>query len=251
MMSSSRPLPAWFVHRHLNLDRVPVLNACGRTPNSPIATVHVGKYCKTFSIHRALLCHHSAFFRAALSGKSMEAEEMMVVLDEDDPRLFTLVYHWMYTGDLDSLELPSRPVHAVLQDLVKLWAFAGKFGMLQLRNHAIDVFHNHTLESWNLVNPHVISLAYSKKTPNAMLKKFIVDFTAGYADLVQFVKTCEATNITLPSEFYNDAIRELYGEATSRGHRPGKDKWRQTKPSSWHEIEGGPVPLANAGAKGS
>lgn len=47
--------------------------------------VEIGPKRKKFSIHKALLAEHSAFFRGAMRGPWKEAQEGVVTLDDIEP----------------------------------------------------------------------------------------------------------------------------------------------------------------------
>jgi hypothetical protein len=49
-----------------------------------------------FVVHETLLVHYSKFFRAALTGNFIEAQEKTVRMGEVDPDLFELFGHWLY-----------------------------------------------------------------------------------------------------------------------------------------------------------
>ncbi|KAF1955500.1 hypothetical protein CC80DRAFT_415162 [Byssothecium circinans] len=63
-----------------------------------MAIVEVGPERKKFHIHKALLTHHSEYFRKALSGPWIEAQESVVKLSDVDPEAFGTFASWLYTG---------------------------------------------------------------------------------------------------------------------------------------------------------
>jgi hypothetical protein len=79
-----------------------------------IVTIKVGSDSIEFQVHKALLTHHSGYFRKALSGPWREAQESLVALDDVESStckamlffspaeectdlLVTLFVHWLYT----------------------------------------------------------------------------------------------------------------------------------------------------------
>lgn len=53
---------------------------------------------KTFRVYKGLLSHYVSYFKGAFGGSFIEAQEGRVVLDEDDPDIFQLVFNFINTG---------------------------------------------------------------------------------------------------------------------------------------------------------
>lgn len=64
-----------------------------------IITIYVGSSATKFYVHKNLLLQ-SPFFRAALEGDFTEAHTGEIRLPEDDPDIFAIYAHWLYTGDI-------------------------------------------------------------------------------------------------------------------------------------------------------
>ncbi|KAF2642245.1 hypothetical protein P280DRAFT_260688 [Massarina eburnea CBS 473.64] len=75
------------------------------TSGEGIVTVKVGpdQHQQDFQIHKALLTHHSEYFRAALQGEWKEAEDRVVVLDDVEPDVFGIFATWLYTGKVPDI----------------------------------------------------------------------------------------------------------------------------------------------------
>ncbi|KAH7084946.1 hypothetical protein BKA63DRAFT_6393 [Paraphoma chrysanthemicola] len=69
----------------------------GNTVSEGIVIVAVGKEGTPYHVHKALLIHHSDYFRKALSGPWKEAREGLVTLEDVEPSTFTIFCHWLYT----------------------------------------------------------------------------------------------------------------------------------------------------------
>ncbi|KAF2117669.1 hypothetical protein BDV96DRAFT_644020 [Lophiotrema nucula] len=65
-----------------------------------IITVYVGANRKQYNLHKALLTHHSGYFRGALSGAWAEAQDRSVNLEHVRTGPFNVFVNWMYTGKL-------------------------------------------------------------------------------------------------------------------------------------------------------
>ncbi|KAJ8114701.1 hypothetical protein OPT61_g3482 [Boeremia exigua] len=65
-----------------------------------IVIVVVGTEQKKYHIHRAVLIHHSEYFRNALKGPWKEAEEGVVPLADVEVETFDVFAQWIYSGTL-------------------------------------------------------------------------------------------------------------------------------------------------------
>lgn len=89
-----------------------------------LVTVTVGREggtLETFRVQAGILSHHSAFFRAALSGSWHESKTKSVALPEDDPVAFGRILCYMYGRDV--IDVTS------LSDVFQLLTLADKLMM--------------------------------------------------------------------------------------------------------------------------
>ena len=61
-----------------------------------------------FHVHKAILCHHSSFFNAALRNDWLESEQQLTKLPEDEPEVFETFLSWVYTGKFDGYTVDDR-----------------------------------------------------------------------------------------------------------------------------------------------
>ncbi|KAF2117668.1 hypothetical protein BDV96DRAFT_464751, partial [Lophiotrema nucula] len=64
----------------------------------------VGPEKKAYTLHKALLVHHSGYFRGALSGDWVEAKEGTIHLEDVHTGAFNIFVNWIYAG-----QLPTSP----------------------------------------------------------------------------------------------------------------------------------------------
>lgn len=57
------------------------------TLRGDLVTVKVGPIGKTYTVHKALLVHHSGYFRKALKGSWQEAKEGTITLSDVEPHI--------------------------------------------------------------------------------------------------------------------------------------------------------------------
>lgn len=94
-----------------------------------------------FRVHMALLTARSDFFKKALNGKWMEAEEKIVRLPEDDPTVFAAYVHHLYTGELavqaDKQQSVGILVDEQYRNSCSLYVFAEKILDVETKNAVI------------------------------------------------------------------------------------------------------------------
>lgn len=99
-----------------------------------ITWVHsgVGPSQRVFGIHKGLLCYHSFYFRAALIGSWSEtaAANNTVVLDDEDPELFSCFNIWLYGQRFD--------LRWTFDELLDLYIFASRRLMRHFQNAIVD-----------------------------------------------------------------------------------------------------------------
>ncbi|KAF1955499.1 hypothetical protein CC80DRAFT_564151 [Byssothecium circinans] len=74
----------------------------GAALSEGIVTIKVGPESNRgdFQIHKALLTHHSEYFRAALEGSWKEAQDKVVIWNDVESEIFQIFAAWLYTGEL-------------------------------------------------------------------------------------------------------------------------------------------------------
>jgi hypothetical protein len=63
---------------------------------------------RTFTVHKNLLCRASDYFDGALNGPFLENSKNELVLADDCPTAFEVLYHWLYTGFFYEQTFPTR-----------------------------------------------------------------------------------------------------------------------------------------------
>ena len=135
---------------------------------SPIS-LYVGADKTLFVVPKTLLCHHSEYFRSALSGNFVESFENKVTFAEEDPQIFKYVVGWMHRGGLDLARRGSADpatcsvlcriyyladllqvqglMQDVLKDLEELWKLCP---ILPFNSELVTEVWAHTLETSQL-----------------------------------------------------------------------------------------------------
>ena len=87
-----------------------LLTGCCRSLADPtITTIIVGPEKTTLSIHTALVCEHSEYFRGAYHAELQEAHQHRFTFGDIDSKIFRTLIRWMYTNEIyldDDTEVP-------------------------------------------------------------------------------------------------------------------------------------------------
>ena len=74
-----------------------------------VVNVYVGPERKRYVVHKNLLIAESDYFKAALLGSFIEAEENSIHLKEEDPAAVALLIGWLYHGVIPGTESFTNP----------------------------------------------------------------------------------------------------------------------------------------------
>jgi hypothetical protein len=149
-----------------------MLTAAIRPLGRTAVHVRVGKGLQEFAIHKALICHHSPYFRAAFTYGFEETETGIMKIPNTEVRIFDLFFNWLYTQTLwdesaDESEWPT------MENLLKLWAFADMARIPRLMNQCLD-----TLKSISDALDEVftgIAWVWKKSTLGSAIRRFLID----------------------------------------------------------------------------
>lgn len=173
----------------LNLEALNMTNHTSG-PNPPFATIIVGTAKKKFVVHEHLLTHYSDFFRGALSGRFIEAEEKAVKLESDCPDIFVFFVHWLYhqrlpekeKGDADEIvgawskdDCKGDGGKTMYTNLIQLHVLSDKYGISQLARLTLDqMFYRLQKGSLRLPNARMVRHAFDNLPDSAPLCQLLV-----------------------------------------------------------------------------
>ena len=132
----------------LGLDKSPTESAfdeCAQPPPTTlfdsIVYIHVGPdKPRAFGMHKALLCHHSLYVKAALTDNFKEAADAVIKLDDEDLEVFSRFNDWLCTGTLYKTDFNAKY-------LMYLYQFAEIRLIHRLQNAIIDEIISHDKSS--------------------------------------------------------------------------------------------------------
>lgn len=174
---------------------------------SRLVTIKVGPKAMSYSVHKDLLCHYSSYFRGALTGGFAEARSHEITLVEEETWIFDIFVNFLYTGRLyeekpgldaatrSAVETPETDhsetiasesdtiieartfVNLRQSELIRVWVFADRRGVIALQNEAINAYHQHILETGCLEYVG-LSYLYDNTVSGAKLRNMFVEFDA-------------------------------------------------------------------------
>ncbi|KAF2151888.1 hypothetical protein K461DRAFT_294761 [Myriangium duriaei CBS 260.36] len=143
---------------------------------SDTATVLVGKHKTAFSVHTAIICRQSPFFKAALEGNWIESEQQTVKLPEDDPDTFSDFLKWLYSGTVDPpVAATSNETRLDISPHINLYVLAEKLQTPDCKQKVLSVL-------WNFANRikhipvDVVVTAWDGTTAHDGLRPFLRDW---------------------------------------------------------------------------
>ena len=122
------------------------------TREHDMIVIEIGPQQATYRIHKALLLHHSDYFRKALQQCWKEGEERRVIIDDFEEPAFDVFVEWLYAGNIpqfaeDWLQREpqeERARYSCRMNLLRLKAYvvadrlgAEKF-LNDINNHIVD-----------------------------------------------------------------------------------------------------------------
>ena len=164
---------------------------------SDMVTVVVGEKtewpARTFTLHKNLLCHASDYFDRALNGPFLEGQKSELILADDCPAAFEVLYHWVYTGFFyqDKTFQPSqrRLTPDYEMEYETYWLESYKFAECRLLPRMQDWAMSQLYDAYN--NPDIylpstdfIERLFTPESGSALFQEFFIAYTAFWlADL--------------------------------------------------------------------
>lgn len=143
--------------------------------------VKVGPDKKAFTIHKSVLCNAASYFKVALEGNFIEAQNQILELPEDDPAVFERFQLWLYTDRV--LEKTETIKDIPYSELVDLYLFSDIRSIATLQNAIIDhIIDKESLEH-NCPPIESTTRIYQTLPPGNSLRRLCVDMAAGFGNV--------------------------------------------------------------------
>ncbi|KAK4540191.1 hypothetical protein LTR36_009689 [Oleoguttula mirabilis] len=138
-----------------------------------IIEVGTGDTKRTFEVFKGVLCFYSAYFSSALNGRFRESTEGVIKLPTEDPLIFDLFHHWLFTRRLfDSTLEPSSLLD--YRTIAKLWIFADAHLVPLLQNTIADIFAEKMMTSVTAPDSQTIDFIYENSSQGSLLRYTVV-----------------------------------------------------------------------------
>ncbi|KAL8948426.1 MAG: hypothetical protein Q9222_005392 [Ikaeria aurantiellina] len=148
-------------------------------------TIKVGPEAKEFIVHRALLCHHSSYFKAALADHWKEGQQGLIELKDGNPEIFGRFCLWLYWGKI--MEDHEAVTDIPWDTLTACYLLAEMRDVPMMQNAVIDLLIRKT-QATNLLPTREQRHVWEQTTENSPLRKMIVDITVLRGDIAQTLK---------------------------------------------------------------
>lgn len=167
----------------IGLDEAKSLRA--RLLSGPTVDIYVGKERRHWSLHRNLLCHQSTYFETEFLGHEVpktakkDGTSDKLELPDDDPRGFELLVKWLYQGQLEAVsEMSDGAKYEYAVACHKLYMLCDKFGMMRLKNIAIDQYRRGLNEAQLVPDADEINDIYRASPINSPFRKLMIQIAA-------------------------------------------------------------------------
>ncbi|KAI4639676.1 hypothetical protein J4E93_009030 [Alternaria ventricosa] len=176
---------------------------------------------KEYDAHKAVLCAHSGWFMAALTGRFKEASSDTIEVHEDDPDTFQTMMEFFYEMELKKSP-PGRNTDSVFKSdvipLIALHILADKYDAKSLQKAAMVAFETRSEESGSkpsLETTKMLIHAYYSVCPGVMgdMGQAIVKYIFG-----SYSYSLKAGNYNTLAVQYGNFGADLFlvGRATSK-----------------------------------
>ena len=144
-------------------------------------TVGTGDAKAIWGIPKALLSHHSEFFRKACNGSFKEGVKNKLSLPEYDPKHFQIFLQWMYFDNLPKLPAGSFAGGYIVR--FQLWSLGDMLMATSFKNCVMKRIYEAFIYSYPSVGfvksamptPEEVEYCWTRTTANSTLRKFLID----------------------------------------------------------------------------
>ncbi|KAF1849865.1 uncharacterized protein K460DRAFT_411672 [Cucurbitaria berberidis CBS 394.84] len=192
----------------------------GTAVTKDVVVIEVGPERKKYYLHKALLVHHSDYFRKALEGPWTEAQEGVIKLEDIEPAVVNWFVHWLYTGTLpgyrdfkEENRIFDSPIEGHMAKL-KSYAFAERFLVPEFRKAVNENLVDDISKEGYYIEVHqmleLVQEAFTTIPLDRPILQLLVDVHCSL-----WTQCCEDDTISvnkLPRAFLVRAMRTLHEE---------------------------------------
>ncbi|CAN9083767.1 unnamed protein product [Alternaria sp. RS040] len=145
-----------------------------RGPGMEVVVSH-GSETQNWVIPKALLSHHSEFFRAACNGRFKEGIENKITLHDCWPEVFEGFVQWLYFATLPVEYLMSGDVYISFH----LWVLGDRLLATDFKNAAMRNIHEaRYLYQMGAVAPQEVKYTWRHTSDKSALRRWVLDFVS-------------------------------------------------------------------------
>lgn len=165
-----------------------------------------------------------------MAGGFKEAEEGLIILEDEDPDVFERFNGWLYTGDL--LKEVETSATISWSELLDMCIFAEKRDVPRLHNATIDAMIR-TIGAKRTVPGTEIGYAWNNTADSSKLHDFLVDLYVKKADVQKCLRREGSKSEAIPYDFIAEIAIGLY--KSREGGAVHIDMWKDR--CRWHIHE--------------
>jgi hypothetical protein len=205
--------------------------------------VAVGKeqHLQVFDVHEYLITARSPFFRKVMSGNWQEAKDRLVKLPEDDPAIFQLYVHLLYTNMLAVIPNPGLAKDDSMEEvsrLAKLYVLAEKLQDIETKDLVVEAMLLGSREirkdgQCYAPGPEAVGAIYAGTMPGSPMRRLYVDIYTYRANSIWLSKNSG----DWPSEFVHELALELLDK-----RKTSADPTKTADLSSYKELRSAAAP---------
>ncbi|KAL8771206.1 MAG: hypothetical protein Q9209_003377 [Squamulea sp. 1 TL-2023] len=140
-----------------------------------LVTVKLEPSNQIFYIHKGLLCHHSAVFKAMLEHDWKEKQEGLVILKDEDPEPFRRFMLWLYWGKILDDDESISTISST--KLTECYFLADRRDVPAMQNLIIDTIIQKSIAE-NIIFVGVQSYVWQNTPEQSLLRKLLVEMMA-------------------------------------------------------------------------
>ena len=208
-----------------------------------IVRVNVGVHPeqKTYFVHKALLCHYSEFFQAALNSPFVEGKSthgvQTVALDEESPTLFDRVYNWLYSGTV--LSASETRQYSMQPLLVELWILADRRAMPALQNDVLDAIDRNSNVTNKLCEVSLVHSLFNSAPRLSKARLWVVEQFTGVKNMDTLFDRDLPTSWDFPSKEFLAGVARRSNELLSKDTTGPSERLKKLNMCAFHEHREG------------
>lgn len=190
-----------------------------------MVTIIVGSDIKKhYNIHAGLLKHYSSYFRNGLKEGWKEGATRTFALVDEDPNIFQLFFHWIYSDRLYSTLTKDDKIPVSMADLCALFVFGDARGIPELCNTVIDTMFQKFANEWTYPCS-CLTKVYDNTLHGSKLRKIFVDLGLETHDFTEMRKSEDL----YPKEYLMDVVLRSREKKIWPGNFSNKERFLKVK----------------------